>query len=267
MRSLMVLLLCLTLLHATTIRGEIYNGDDFQPLTNTLITIETVNGTVLIQELFNERYQLNVTPGTYTLRAYHYVGGSLEYYTEHPFQAVGEGMQFDLVLLPYELQVLLPEPPPSPPPSNQTIPPSPEPPPSVDYGFLYLALLGILLFYLLYRYLNSSKKAPSAPEKTEKEREPEESPASPIPESQKYSEPAEPRESYELDEDSKRVLKILQEQEGRMYQKELRQILNFSETKMSLLLTELETQGLIKRFKKGRDNLLKLIQKDKPQIP
>ena len=38
----------------------------------------------------------------------------------------------------------------------------------------------------------------------------------------------------------------MQDNEGRILQRELRQILNFSETKMSLIISEMEVLGLIK---------------------
>lgn len=237
MRSLALFLILLTLLHPTTISGEIFNGDNFQRLNNTQITVEDLNGIVLIQQVFHEQYQLEVPDGTYTLRAYYYVNGTLEYYAEHHFQASEEFMQFDLVLLPYELQILLPDSPPPPQSNttNETVPPDnpPEEPP--DYSLLYGAVIAVIVLviaYLLYTRLSSST-------------------------------PKEPTEetAYSLDKDSRKVLKILKEQEGRMYQRELREILKYSETKMSLLITELETQGYIKRIKRGRDNLLKLLKK------
>ncbi len=62
----------------------------------------------------------------------------------------------------------------------------------------------------------------------------------------------------ESGEEEMKVLHIIKENEGRMEQKQLRDILKFSESKMSLLLTELEVGGYIKRFKKGRENIIKL---------
>ncbi len=62
----------------------------------------------------------------------------------------------------------------------------------------------------------------------------------------------------ELGQDEMAVLKIIKENEGRMEQKTLRDILRYSESKMSLLLTELEVTGYVKRFKKGRENIIKL---------
>lgn len=64
-----------------------------------------------------------------------------------------------------------------------------------------------------------------------------------------------------IDGDCSKVLRILKENEGRMIQKEIREILNFSESKMSLIITELEVGGLIKRIKKGRENIIKITNK------
>ena len=65
-------------------------------------------------------------------------------------------------------------------------------------------------------------------------------------------------EDEPLGEDESGVLRILAENEGRIEQKRLREILGHSESKMSLLLTELEVTGKIKRFRKGRENIIKL---------
>jgi uncharacterized membrane protein len=62
---------------------------------------------------------------------------------------------------------------------------------------------------------------------------------------------------HELDEDAKSVLSVLDGCEGRATQKELRQNLGFSDSKLSLILTELEQLGLVKRFKRGRANIVR----------
>ena len=61
----------------------------------------------------------------------------------------------------------------------------------------------------------------------------------------------------ELDSDAKKVLSALDSSEGRSTQKELRESLNFSDAKMSLILSELESSGYIKRFKRGRGNVIR----------
>ena len=54
------------------------------------------------------------------------------------------------------------------------------------------------------------------------------------------------------------VCTILRKEGGRMTQKELRQKLPYSEAKVSLLLADLESRGLVKRIRKGRANILVL---------
>jgi uncharacterized membrane protein len=61
----------------------------------------------------------------------------------------------------------------------------------------------------------------------------------------------------ELDEDAKKVLSVLETMENRASQKDLKEALNFSDAKLSLILTELEHFGYVKKFKRGRGNIIK----------
>jgi len=54
------------------------------------------------------------------------------------------------------------------------------------------------------------------------------------------------------------ILAILKETGGRMTQKELRKRLPYGEAKVSLLVAELEAKGLIKKLKRGRENIIVL---------
>lgn len=60
-----------------------------------------------------------------------------------------------------------------------------------------------------------------------------------------------------LDGDAKSVLTALDSFEGRANQKDLKEATHFSDAKLSLILTELEQTGYVKRFKKGRGNIIK----------
>ena len=146
-----------------------------------------------------------------------------------------EIMQFDLVLLPEELRNILPE-------DLQTDENKTDTNngntngdnKETDYTpFIIAFVLGTIIFVVGYFFI----------QKKQKEVEPED----------------DDKINEELDDDCKKVLKILGENEGRMNQKEIRDILNFSETKMSLVVAELETVKKIKKIKKGRQNILKLI--------
>jgi len=68
-------------------------------------------------------------------------------------------------------------------------------------------------------------------------------------------EPKAPR----LDPDARALITALDNMEGRATQKELKESLKFSDSKLSLILTELEHYGLIRKFKKGRGNIIKKI--------
>jgi uncharacterized membrane protein len=52
------------------------------------------------------------------------------------------------------------------------------------------------------------------------------------------------------------VLSIIGAHEGRITQKDLRMRLNCSEAKASLMITDLEDRGLVKKVKKGRGNVI-----------
>jgi uncharacterized membrane protein len=57
--------------------------------------------------------------------------------------------------------------------------------------------------------------------------------------------------------DIDRTLKIIKENDGRITQKELRESLpRYSEAKVSLIITEMESKELIEKIKKGRGNVL-----------
>lgn len=62
----------------------------------------------------------------------------------------------------------------------------------------------------------------------------------------------------EDDEYRAAVLKIIKKHKGRITQKALRKEVPFSEAKVSLVISELESEGKIKKIKKGRGNIISL---------
>ncbi len=61
--------------------------------------------------------------------------------------------------------------------------------------------------------------------------------------------------------DSEQVIRIIKQESGRTTQKEIRKQIPLSESKISLMITELEHKGLIERIKKGRGNIIILKKK------
>ena len=58
------------------------------------------------------------------------------------------------------------------------------------------------------------------------------------------------------------ILDIIRGHKGRITQKDLRSRLDYSEVKVSLLLSELEKRGKIKKFKNGRENIVVLLDEE-----
>ena len=73
----------------------------------------------------------------------------------------------------------------------------------------------------------------------------------------------ETKEEKEVDapESLDRVIRIIKENNGRVTQREIRKQIPLSEAKISLMITELEDKGIVKRIKKGRGNIIILNKK------
>ncbi|MBW2984526.1 hypothetical protein KY361_05395 [Candidatus Woesearchaeota archaeon] len=56
--------------------------------------------------------------------------------------------------------------------------------------------------------------------------------------------------------DLDKVIKVIKQEGGRATQKEIRKHFPLSEAKISLMITELEHKGIVKRIKKGRGNII-----------
>lgn len=72
---------------------------------------------------------------------------------------------------------------------------------------------------------------------------------------------AAPPSEKNLNDFQKQIVAELHKSEGRMNQKDLRKLLPWSEAKVSIELDLLEEQGLIKKIKKGRGNIIILTSK------
>ncbi len=67
---------------------------------------------------------------------------------------------------------------------------------------------------------------------------------------------------FPLPDDLQGVISIIRSHKGQITQKELRSRLNYSEVKVSTMLSELEKRGLIKKLKNGRENIVILVDED-----
>ena len=60
----------------------------------------------------------------------------------------------------------------------------------------------------------------------------------------------------ESEGDAKEIIVLLKKNNGRMTQKDIRKEIPLSEAKISLMVSELEEQGIVKKIKKGRGNII-----------
>lgn len=65
-----------------------------------------------------------------------------------------------------------------------------------------------------------------------------------------------------LSTDLRETLDVIRGHRGRISQKDLRNKLEYSEVKVSLLLSDLEKRGLIKKLKRGRENIVILVDNE-----
>ena len=68
------------------------------------------------------------------------------------------------------------------------------------------------------------------------------------------------KEIQAADDSLAQLIKIIKKEGGRTTQKDIRKELPLSEAKVSLMITELEEKGIVKKIKKGRGNII-LLQK------
>lgn len=203
--------------------GDIYEGDNLTKLDNVLIKISGASST---QFLTNKTYSINLNEGNYTIKATHYREGKIDYITQEQVSFDGSSKKFDIVLVPNELFELTPK-------QNNTVNKKEniqEENQALKTEHLIAGGLGILILVAILLFANSRKRKISEAAKAE----------------------------APLKQEEREVLRIISENEGKIYQKELREILNYSEAKMSILIGELERRGEIIREKIGRDNLLKI---------
>ncbi|MEM2707699.1 MAG: winged helix-turn-helix transcriptional regulator [Candidatus Pacearchaeota archaeon] len=221
--SLLFLILFSPLVKSATIYGNIY---DFK--LEKIVAFVMINSTPLQKQLTNGSYSFEVPLGVYVIEAY-YKDEEGFYYDREIIEIKNEGnYKIDLILMEVddiffndtEINEIL----------DLMIAKKKE---QFNFKFLILILVIILLiilsFFFIFKHYRKKIK-----EKKEKEKK------------MIFISP---------DKFKEEVIKIL-EKERRILQKDLRKRLNVSEAKLSLLITELEEEGKVKKIKRGRGNII-----------
>ncbi len=114
---------------------------------------------------------------------------------------------------------------------------------------LAIGALGLLAGAGAFLFFRKKKTPPAIataePEETVEPEEPKRPPLAPV-------------ESADatLPDDLREVLRIIEKGGGRITQLDLRKGLPYSEAKVSLMVTDLESRGIVKKIKKGRGNVI-----------
>lgn len=214
-----------------TVHGEIYAWPDLEkPLKNVIIDVNSTPAQSKVAT--NGTYSFVLSQGNYLIKARYYRNNILEYIAEEEIQIDREG---DFII---DLLVFPPSEPDFEPPGKINLSSQINEDNNVNkYIIIILVLLSLaVIFYFLKRKNKANEpielqESPDNIAKTKNEIQ--------------YI-PGDLREIYDL------IIKM----GGRTTQKDMRKELNYSETKISLILTDLEDRGLIKKIKKGRTNII-----------
>jgi uncharacterized membrane protein len=230
----------------STVHGKAYDWSTFQPIDAAIIQINT---TPVQQAVTTDgSYSFTVPAGDYSIiaeaRSY---AGALSVRENITVPASGDFV-IDLLLFPSDDLEILRD-------LNESLPVPGDEGTTDSQGWVLPALAVLATATLLVAggmYLLMKKREPV---RQEPPQEPMRAPAdtAPAPVSAGVT-------SQVLRQDCRDVLGAIEKNGGRMTQLELRKTLPYSEVKISLIVSELEDAGLLRKVKKGRGNILILTQ-------
>ncbi|WP_319506534.1 hypothetical protein [uncultured Methanolobus sp.] len=278
-----------------TVHGVAYEWSTFEPLDNAIIEVNSTPAQSMVAKY--GVYSFELSNGTYHITASYYEDDQLTYYAEDIITVSDEGSYvLDLLLLPSysssddttsSVSDVESES------SSQVANAS-----SLIYGSIFIVI--VLLILLAYQMKQWPQRSPALKTIKEEEKDDETSHMShvvtedaaeptkeevqdmalegegedtinetldgPVTLPSKESEKKPVNVPINSDEpvpaDLQEILDILKSQSGRMTQKDMRKRLKYSEGKVSLMLLDLEKRGKIQKFKKGRGNVLFLVESD-----
>jgi len=229
---LLMLLVSIENCYAATIYGNIYDPDLNQ--MKGRIEVEVDSSPRQYQVSTDGTYSFFLLVGKYTIKAKYEEHGRLKYIAEERIVVRDEGRFIhDIVMYPSpeEEERLL----------NKTLE-EPEDNSNRKQSILLFVIIGsvFVISILLVVYFSRKEK------KKEHIQEKEEGSVSATEEEKEVDAP----------ESLDRVIRIIKENNGRVTQKDIRKQIPLSEAKISLMITELEDKGIVKRIKKGRGNII-----------
>ncbi|PIN85752.1 MAG: hypothetical protein COV47_00450 [Candidatus Diapherotrites archaeon CG11_big_fil_rev_8_21_14_0_20_37_9] len=242
----LLIVFCLfpVLTSGATISGTLFEWYTLEPLNNTIVEIDTIPKQIDVTT--NGIYSFNVTEtGTYNLKAQYFENNLLKYEASEIVEVKGDGnFTIDMILLPNleENEYLFED--------IDNIELTTEDKQALEsseQGNLDIAQAGIIaiivlvfaaLFFIGPKFI--TKKITGL--ETEH-----------ISVEKKYSNK---NETEKISDEANELTEIIKRYGGRMTQKDIRDKVDYGEAKTSLIIAELENTGKIKKFRKGRGNII-----------
>jgi len=253
-------------LASSVVHGNVYDWSTFDTVNSAQITVNSMPEQVMVSK--NGSYSFNLDKGTYMISARAGGNGPDAIFADENVTITQDGGDYviDLILFPStdfsDLGSL----------DENTTPivtgepqdlPTAQPttqPAQQSQGWGLIVLIALVIFvvamgagaFLLLRKKKVPPPPPSQPEV----------PAAPEPEAEEPEEPKLPplapaaSTDVTLPDDLREVLRIIEKSGGRITQLDLRKALPYSEAKVSLMITDLESRGIVKKVKKGRGNVI-----------
>lgn len=272
---------------SSTVHGEVYDWATFDTMNNAVVEVYSMPGQTFIERTVVKtgNYSFDLPAGNYLIYAKAGTPGSISelLVTENITVTDSGDYTIDLILFPptgLEYLEALNESDMGSASPGQVVQPSTSPMPGQTGDLLYPGIIAAVIVATLlaggaYLYWSRSRKN-TAKKAIE--------PLSPPPAAAKYDEPQTPEEAADapdardqpaephvaemqqpqgihiydpmLPPDCRDVITIIEKNGGRITQLDLRKLLPYSEAKVSLIVSDLENRGIIKKIKKGRGNVL-----------
>jgi uncharacterized membrane protein len=258
---IVVFAICASLASGAVVHGTTYEWSTFEALENTIVEVDSSPPQFMVASFGS--YSFDLPEGTYTIRAEYYQGNVLEYYAEENITIIGggdfvldllmfppiedsflcEGINFSEDLYDYEDPdgIVGEE-------DSMVFP--------VAIAIFFILIAGYAVFLWRGRKMRESDATGAHARRDAARYEPPE-PAikqEPAPEYEEMK--SRVSDESDLPSDLKEVLLVIRDGGGRITQKELRARLKYSEAKVSLMITDLEARGMVKKVKKGRGNVI-----------
>ncbi len=220
---------------AAKVYGTIYEWSGLEtPLKNTIVEVNSTPSQYVVST--TGAYSFNLSPGDYLIKAKYYRNNILEYAAEDEIRIDREGdFIHDLLLFPpteSEYEYL----------GDINLTGDLELKAESDLKYYLIILIVFLLSLFIIYWMKKKKNMPIETAAKETTVIPPENIAK--------------TESTELPEDLREIYGLILKKGGRVTQKELRKEVKYGEAKVSLLIADLDNRGLIKKFKKGRANII-----------